>query len=64
MALARTDAPRTAVVLIALAVILLAALLLASAFGPYPLAPGDVALAIATRLFGAAPPGPIDTILF
>ena len=64
VALARTDAHRTAVVLIALAVILLAALLLASAFGPYPLAPGQVATAIATRLFGATQSGPIDTILF
>ena len=64
MALARTDAHRTAVVLIALAVILLAALLSASAFGPYPLGPGEIATAIVTRLFGAAEPGPIDTILF
>jgi len=64
VALARTDAHRTAAVLIALAVILLAALLLASAFGPYPLAPGEVAMAIATRLFGAVQSGPIDTILF
>src|SRR6476661_6831372 len=64
VALARTDAHRTVAVLIALAVILLAALLLASAFGPYPLAPGEVAIAIATRLFGAVQSGPIDTILF
>jgi iron complex transport system permease protein len=55
---------RNAATLILLAVVLLASLLIASAVGPYPLMPGDVAGAIAARLSGRAASQPIDTILF
>jgi iron complex transport system permease protein len=57
-------ARRNAATLTLLAVVLLASLLVASAVGPYPLMPDDVAAAIVARLSGGAAPGPIDTILF
>jgi iron complex transport system permease protein len=57
-------AERNAATLILLAAVLLAALCVASVVGPYPLMPGDVATAIAARLWGGATAGPIDTVLF
>ncbi len=60
----RADARRSAVVIGGLLIILVLAALLAAMVGPYPLAPGEVIVAIARRMIGDAEPGPVDTVLF
>jgi iron complex transport system permease protein len=51
-------------VLGALGVMLIGLMLAAALIGAYPIAPADIAAALARRLAGAPPQGQIDTVLF
>lgn len=55
---------RAGLVLALLAVCLFAAMLVGSVVGPYQIPPGEVLKALVSRLTGAPPPAPIETILF
>jgi iron complex transport system permease protein len=48
----------------ALGVLLIGLILAAALIGAYPIAPADIAAALARRLAGAPPQGQIDTVLF